>query len=124
MKQFDIYDRPLCCSTGVCGVEVDPVPARFASDLGWLSGQEAGRLQEDLRRAGIEPYAWVINNSLAATGTTDPILRWRAAAESEHIEQIARKLATRTFIAPWGGEDPHGPESLKALARGVAGVSV
>jgi hypothetical protein len=30
---------------------------------------EAARLQEDLRRAGIEPWAWVINNSLAAAQT-------------------------------------------------------
>lgn len=84
---------------------------------------EAGRLQEDLRRAGIEPYAWVINNSLAATGTSDPILRLRAAAESEHINKIAHELAQRAFIAPWSVEDPHGPESLKELVRGVAGAS-
>lgn len=41
MKRFEIYDRPLCCSTGVCGVEVDPVLARFASDLAWLAARDA-----------------------------------------------------------------------------------
>lgn len=42
---------------------------------------EATALQEDLRRAKIEPYAWVINGSVAAAGPSDPILRARAAAE-------------------------------------------
>lgn len=41
---------------------------------------EAGRLQEDLRRAKIEPYAWVVNASLAASGTRDPLLRERIPA--------------------------------------------
>jgi len=39
---------------------------------------EAAQLQADLRRAGIEPYAWIINSSLAATGSTDPVLRPRS----------------------------------------------
>ena len=34
---------------------------------------EAARLQDDLERAGIKPWAWVINNSLAATNTTSPL---------------------------------------------------
>ena len=41
---------------------------------------EAERLQADLRRAGIEPFAWVINQSLLASGTRHPLLRERGAA--------------------------------------------
>jgi arsenite-transporting ATPase len=33
---------------------------------------EAVNLQADLRRAGIEPWAWVINNSVAATAVSSP----------------------------------------------------
>ncbi|MFN8709420.1 MAG: arsenic metallochaperone ArsD family protein, partial [Planctomyces sp.] len=33
VKQFLIYDRPMCCSTGICGPTVDPVLPRFAADL-------------------------------------------------------------------------------------------
>ena len=36
MKTIQIYDRPMCCSTGVCGPSVDPVLPRFAADLAWL----------------------------------------------------------------------------------------
>ncbi len=39
MKMIQIYDRPMCCSTGVCGPEVDPVLPKFASDLEWLKEQ-------------------------------------------------------------------------------------
>ncbi len=39
MSRVQIYDKPMCCSTGVCGPEVDPVLPRFAADLDWLKGQ-------------------------------------------------------------------------------------
>lgn len=39
MSQIQVYDKPMCCSTGVCGPEVDPVLPRFAADLQWLAEQ-------------------------------------------------------------------------------------
>jgi AhpD family alkylhydroperoxidase len=39
MKTILVYDKPMCCSTGVCGPEVDPVLPRFAADLEWLKSQ-------------------------------------------------------------------------------------
>lgn len=36
MAKVEIYDKPMCCSTGICGPEVDPVLPRFAADLDWL----------------------------------------------------------------------------------------
>lgn len=39
MKTIDVYDKPMCCSTGICGPEVDPVLPRFAADLEWLKSQ-------------------------------------------------------------------------------------
>ena len=62
--------------------------------------QEASELQDDLRRAGIEPYGWVVNASLAATDTQDPVLRHRAALEHGHLRRIAA-LASRTWVVPW-----------------------
>jgi arsenite-transporting ATPase len=49
---------------------------------------EARALQADLRRAGIEPFAWVINRSLLGSGTTDPLLAARAANEVPCLEEI------------------------------------
>src|ERR1017187_4636743 len=39
MERLDIYDPAMCCSTGVCGPEVDPKLVRFAADLKWLQEQ-------------------------------------------------------------------------------------
>ncbi len=39
MKTIQIYDKPMCCSTGICGPQVDPVLPRFAADLAWLKDQ-------------------------------------------------------------------------------------
>ena len=39
MATVKIYDKPMCCSTGVCGPQVDPVLPRFAGDLEWLKSQ-------------------------------------------------------------------------------------
>lgn len=39
MTTLQVFDRPMCCSTGVCGPSVDPVLPRFAADLDWLKSQ-------------------------------------------------------------------------------------
>ena len=39
MKTITVFDKPMCCSSGVCGPSVDPALARFADDLRWLAGQ-------------------------------------------------------------------------------------
>lgn len=80
---------------------------------------EAAQLQDDLRRAGIEPYAWIINNSLTATGTRDPVLRQRSRAEWEQIDKVRDQLARRVAIVPWMIEEPKGPERLRQLVRGL-----
>jgi arsenite-transporting ATPase len=49
---------------------------------------QAAALQEDLRRAGIEPYAWVLNKSLLAAGTHDPLLAARLAGERKQTERM------------------------------------
>jgi arsenite-transporting ATPase len=77
---------------------------------------EAAQLQADLRRAGIEPWAWVINQSLAATYTTSPVLQQRAAAEAAEIATVASQHAARIAVLPLGAEEPIGAERLAALA--------
>ena len=78
---------------------------------------EAANLQADLRRAGIEPWAWVINNSVAAAHPTSPLLRQRAANELAQIELVADVHATRYALVPLLQEEPVGVQRLMALAR-------
>jgi arsenite-transporting ATPase len=78
---------------------------------------EAAALQEDLRRARIEPYAWVINRSLIGSGTRDPILAARARSEGAQIERVRTRLARRAFALPWRSLAPVGIEALSELVK-------
>ena len=80
--------------------------------------QEAALLQEDLRRAGIEPWAWVVNNSVAVTPTQSPLLRARAARERPFIDAVAQRHAKRHAVVPLMAEEPVGVARLLALAGG------
>jgi arsenite-transporting ATPase len=76
---------------------------------------EAAALQADLRRATIEPWAWVMNQSLAASGTRDPLLRSRIAAELREIARVRDGLAAKLAIVPWRPEEPVGATALQGL---------
>lgn len=77
---------------------------------------EAAALQEDLRRARITPFAWVINQSLLNSGSCDPLLQCREASEHRYLTEVVEKHATRTVLLPWQPEEPVGPEALAKLA--------
>lgn len=77
---------------------------------------EASRLQEDLKRAGIDPKWWVINQSLAATETTDPVLRGRASSETKWIAKVNSELASKCAVIPWLHEEKIGYEQLKEFS--------
>lgn len=78
---------------------------------------EAAALQEDLRRAGIEPWAWVVNASLAAAGPTEPLLSARAQSEVAQISKVKTELAQRFAITPWLATEPVGPDALRMLTH-------
>jgi arsenite/tail-anchored protein-transporting ATPase len=76
---------------------------------------QAAALQDDLRRAHIEPYAWVVNKSILAAGTHDPLLQARLEGERRQMARLAGGLAQRTFAVPWLAQAPVG-------LAGLAGV--
>lgn len=82
---------------------------------------EAANLQADLRRAGIEPWAWVINNSVAAAGPKSALLRRRARNELAEIENVAANHARRYALVPLLRDEPVGVDRLHALAGSRAG---
>ncbi|MDR0776739.1 MAG: arsenical pump-driving ATPase [Azonexus sp.] len=73
---------------------------------------EAGRLQADLGRAGITPYAWVINQSLLASGTADPLLCERGGYELPFIRHVAGTSTVRCALIPWLPNAPVGRAGL------------
>ena len=77
---------------------------------------EAAELQDDLKRAGITPFAWVVNNSIAAARPSSPFLRQRAANELPEIARV-EALAPRVAVIPLLAEEPIGEARLTALGR-------
>lgn len=76
---------------------------------------EAADLQNDLKRAGITPYGWIINRSFAATGTADPVLIAKGLHEKTYIREVCEKLSNRTVLSPWIGEELSGENKLSQL---------
>jgi len=58
MRKLEVYDPAMCCSTGVCGPEVDPALVAFAADLKWVAGQGVAVQRYNL---GTEPQAFAAN---------------------------------------------------------------
>lgn len=76
---------------------------------------EAANLQEDLRRAGIEPWAWIINNSVAAAQPNSHLLRQRAQNELPQIDKVSSQLSKRYAVVPLLKDEPIGPKLLRRL---------
>jgi len=76
---------------------------------------EAADLQSDLRRAGIEPFGWIVNQSFAPLGSRDPVVHRRAKNELPYLEEVAHSLAKRSALIPWQTDEPAGADALAAL---------
>lgn len=84
---------------------------------------EAERLQEDLMRAGIHPFAWIINQSMAASETNDPLLRIQGASEQPYIREVMQKRP-RTVVLPWLKDPPKGTTGLDQIFKDATPVRV
>lgn len=76
---------------------------------------EAAALQRDLRRAEIEPYAWVINQVLSPLPLTDPLMLQRQAHEQKYLREVKEIQASRVVIIPWQIDPPIGLHQLRKL---------
>ena len=78
---------------------------------------EAAALQRDLRRAGIEPYAWVINQCLSPLSIHDPLLQERQLHELPYIREVMEQQSRRSVILPWQIDPPVGKVGLEHLLQ-------
>ena len=92
-----VYDKPLCCSTGVCGPKVDPVLPTFADDLRWLAGQGVEVVRHNPAQ---DPHAFI----------TDPLIRniMKGGGEDvlpvvavDGVEKSRQTYPSRTDLASW-----------------------
>jgi len=63
MKRLEVYDPAMCCSTGICGPEVDPALVAFAADLNWVADQG---IVVERHNLGQEPQAFAANPAVLA----------------------------------------------------------
>lgn len=83
---------------------------------------EAERLQRDLLRAEIHPFAWVINQSLSPVETTDAVLLRRRANEHQYINEVTERLSSRAALIPWLSEPPTDSAGLHELLSAASGL--
>jgi arsenite-transporting ATPase len=81
---------------------------------------EAEQLQQDLKRAGISPFAWVVNQSFAVHSLVDPVLRQRQSQELPYINHVRERLAQRFALLPWKPSEPVGTDQLLRLVTRTA----
>ncbi|MCM3170445.1 MULTISPECIES: arsenical pump-driving ATPase [Peribacillus] len=78
---------------------------------------EAERLQDDLKRASIVPKWWIVNQSLYATNTKDPVLVGRATSEHQWVGKVKNELAENSAIIPWISEEKIGYDKIKEYVK-------
>jgi len=76
---------------------------------------EAKALQNDLSRAGITPYAWVVNRSFAKSKTTNNLLAQKGLNELKYINEIKNDLSKKTVISGWIPQELDNYENLERL---------
>jgi len=85
---------------------------------------EAARLQDDLKRAGITPFAWVVNRTFAGDGFRDQVLVERGERELPFIAEVRDRFSRRMALVPWNPLEPVGPERLRLLAAATRQIPV
>ena len=68
IKKLEVFDPPMCCSTGVCGPNVDPALVQFGSDFLWIAGQGVHVERYNLAQ---QPQAYAANQTVKAALVED-----------------------------------------------------
>lgn len=105
MNKIEVFDPPMCCSTGVCGTDVDPKLVQFATDLAWLKEQGASVARYGLAQ---QPSAFVGNPAVAealkAQGNDClPLILVNGTIMTRSIYPTREQLVTLAGIEEAGG---------------------
>lgn len=97
MKTIQVYDPPMCCSTGICGTDINPDLANFAALLSQLA--EHG-IQIERYNLGQQPMAFVKNAAVKALLDTEgssalPVMFWDGQT------QLKGRYPTREERSAW-----------------------
>jgi hypothetical protein len=108
MRTVEVFDPPLCCSSGTCGPKVDPVLVRFATDLAWLGQQGVTVRRHNLAR---EPQAFVADPAVRAALEGDgdaclPLVVVDGVVAVRQRYPVRAELARLAGVAPPDEEPP------------------
>jgi len=108
MKTLEVFDPAMCCSTGVCGVDVDPVLIQFAADLKWLEEHSVTVTRHNL---GQEPQAFASNpavvKEMEAAMDRLPIILVDGHIVTTGMYPTRQQLAHKLDIALTTADKPH-----------------
>jgi hypothetical protein len=102
MNKIEVFDPPMCCSTGVCGPSVDPALVTFATDLHWLANQKIAVERYNLAQ---QPQAFaaseVVKTALKQYGNEClPLILLNGAVISKGCYPTRDDLARLTGVEP------------------------
>jgi len=115
MSVLEVYDPAMCCSTGVCGPDVDPKLAQFAGDLDWLKGQGV-----EVRRFNLaqEPVRFVEKSAVKTIMDRSGGDELPAIVFEETVA-VAGRYPTRDELAGIVGLTPKSNQAMPALSETV-----
>ncbi len=117
MTKLEVFDPPMCCSTGICGPSVDPVLVRFVADFHWLAGRGVAVDRHNLAQ---QPQAYVANPVVKAAlmefgNDCLPLILVNGAIASKG------RYPTRQELASMTGVEYEEPVSLPIMPSGCCG---
>jgi hypothetical protein len=114
MANIQVFDPALCCSTGVCGVEIDQQLVSFSADVDWA--KQGGARIERFNLAQ-QPMAFAENATVKA-------FLERSGAEALPLilvdgeVALAGRYPNRAELARWAGIAPVATEAVAAKPAG------
>lgn len=99
-QHVEVYDRPMCCPTGMCGPSIDPVLAQFAADLEWLrtQGVQVDRFNLTQQPSEFTRQADVVQQLQTAGVASLPIVRVNGRIVSQSVYPTREQLAAWSDI--------------------------
>ena len=115
MKKIEVFDPPMCCSTGVCGPQVDPALVRFAADLHWLANQRIAIERYNLTQ---QPQAFaataVVKSALHEHGNEClPMILLDGSIVSQGRYPTRSELASLAGVETEGTPEQSSPNPIK-----------
>ncbi|MBV1896175.1 MAG: arsenite efflux transporter metallochaperone ArsD [Rhodobacteraceae bacterium] len=99
MKPITVYDPAMCCSTGICGAEVDQTLVNFAADLDWLKSQGVTVTRINLSQ---DPAAFAANEAVKAVLESSGVDGLPVVMSGDQLQSSGRYL-TRSELATLAG---------------------